>query len=733
MQFDTISLSGLHSHPRWIAWQEIERAGTKTKVPQNPNRRGHLAQSDNPETWATYAKARKLADIITRKATGGVGFVLGDLGDGTQLCGIDLDSCYDHETAAAAPHAVDIIRNFPRAYAEISPSLTGIKLYVRITAAHAALLRNALGQDISGKPRHGRTWARGPKQEVAVFHSNKYFAYTGKGFGQDPDICAQVGPNDSMGMTGIGPFLLVINELGPDYKSGRPRDRDTSGSGRLFHLAQWLKSAGGSREDFEDAIDDFPEAAAHVAAHGARAIERAWQRSPEAGDAPEIDTLTEEDIIQAFTEQYASALKYDHTIGKWFNYTGCYWKQENTKLASDYARSVSVAMVSGGKPSTVRAIKSVRTWEAIERGARTVRDFAIENDVWDADPMVLGTPSGTIDLKTGRSILNRPDDFISKVTAVSPVDLESFAAESDCPQWLEFLNTALNGDHGAIRFLQQWGGYCLTGETKEQSLVFVYGPGGAGKGTAINTIGDILGDYCVTVGMETLTASKHERHTTELARLRGARLARASETEKGRRWAENRIKNLTGQDVITARFMRQDDFEFRPQFKLTIFGNNRPSLKDVDSAIRRRFIVLPFDHPPEVRDPDLSGRLRREWPGILAWLIQGCLDWQKNGLTYPAVVTQATNEYFEQEDVFGQWLEDCCDVGPRFVDTVESLWNSWSSYAYELGEDPGSKNKTFPETLMQRRFERVKDTRKIRGVGYAGLRVSPSKAKEPQL
>jgi P4 family phage/plasmid primase-like protien len=203
----------------------------------------------------------------------------------------------------------------------------------------------------------------------------------------------------------------------------------------------------------------------------------------------------------------------------------------------------------------------------------------------------------------------------------------------------------------------------------------------------------------------------------------GARLAWASETEKGRAWAENRIKSLTGGDKITARFMRQNSFEFTPQMKLTIVGNNAPNLTTVDEAMKRRFIILPFDHPPKSKDTDLPAKLKAEWSGILSWMIEGCLDWQANGLIRPEVARRATEAYFAEQDIFAQWIEDCCELGD-FADTTANLWESWSSYAFENGEHPGNKKRSFPETLSQRGFEPVKDTMGIRGRGWRGLRVA---------
>jgi putative DNA primase/helicase len=204
-----------------------------------------------------------------------------------------------------------------------------------------------------------------------------------------------------------------------------------------------------------------------------------------------------------------------------------------------------------------------------------------------------------------------------------------------------------------IRFLQQWAGYCLTGDTREHALVFVCGPGGNGKSVLINVIMGILHEYAVTAAMETFTASKSDRHPTDLAMLRGRRLVTASESEEGRAWAESRIKQMTGGDPITARFMRQDFFTFCPQFKLIIIGNHKPVLHCVDDAARRRFNIVPFTRTPASPDPLLEEKLKTEWPGIFRWMIEGCLDWQAHRLIRPASVVDATEDYFSAPRVAG--------------------------------------------------------------------------------
>ena len=237
----------------------------------------------------------------------------------------------------------------------------------------------------------------------------------------------------------------------------------------------------------------------------------------------------------------------------------------------------------------------------------------------------------------------------------------------------------------------------------------------------------------INVATSTLTKKPHQAHAQELARMDGARLASVSETAKGDKWDENLIKSLTGGDRVTANFMRQNSFEFVPQMKLVIVGNNQPSLSDVDTAIQRRFNILPFDHPPKRKDPKLIDKLRREFPGILAWAMQGTLDWQANGLVRPDVVNAATSAYFAEQDTFGRWLEEHCELHPGYADTSETLWESWQRYAYANGEDPGSKLRVFPETMEQRGFKRVRDKGGIRGRGFAGVRLRDDRGDADEL
>jgi putative DNA primase/helicase len=217
--------------------------------------------------------------------------------------------------------------------------------------------------------------------------------------------------------------------------------------------------------------------------------------------------------------------------------------------------------------------------------------------------------------------------------------------------------------------------------------------------------------------MSTFIASNTEHHPTDLAKLRGARLVVAQETQKGRRWDETKIKALTGGDRITARFMRQDFFDFVPTFKLFISGNHKPRLASVDEAMRRRLLLVPFtvQIPPAERDPDLPRKLKAEWPAILRWCIEGCLEWQRIGLSPPPIVRDATDTYFRDQDTLGQWLDDCTrDDGPRAFALTADLFASWKEWCEGSNLKPGSQQ-ALSEALSARGYVKKRDNTGRRG------------------
>jgi putative DNA primase/helicase len=431
--------------------------------------------------------------------------------------------------------------------------------------------------------------------------------------------------------------------------------------------------------------------------------------------AAKAELLTEDSVALAFAERHRDELRFDHHVGKWYVWNGARWQYEDTCLAFSQARTL-VRELAKGMPEKVRLIASKAAFcGAVERFARADRAFATTSDAWDQDGYLLGTPAGTVDLRTGEIRQAVPEDYITKATAVAP------AGSADCPRWLQFLHEAAGGDQDLINFLRQFAGYSLTGDTKEHALIFAYGGGGNGKTVFLNTIAGIMGDYATASAMDTFVASSSDRHPTDLAMLRGASLVYASETEEGRQWAEARIKQMTGGDRIRARFMRQDFFEYLPQFKLLLIGNHQPSLRNVDDAARRRFNIVPLTRKPATPDRDLEAKLRAEWPGILRWMIDGCITWQKTGLVRPQVVTQATSEYFEEQDTIRQWIDERCETGKVLADTSTNLFRSWSTWANAHGERPGT-TKWFVQAMRRIGFRQY---RQNKARGFFGIEAKP--------
>ena len=432
------------------------------------------------------------------------------------------------------------------------------------------------------------------------------------------------------------------------------------------------------------------------------------------GDGPLPPGYTEDALALEFTSRHAEDWRYVAAWGQWLWWTGTHWQHETTLKAFDLARLVCrKGAASCRNPKIAAKVSSAGTVAAVERLARSDRRHAATSDEWDQDLWALNTPGGVVDLRTGVLL---PHDRIHRMTKIATA-----TPNSDCPSWRQFLATVTGNDRELQAYLARVIGYALTGVTVEHALFFLYGTGANGKSVFVNTIAAILGDYATNAAMDTFMATQGERHPTDMASLRGARLVTSIETEQGRRWAESRLKSLTGGDQISARFMRQDFFEFVPQFKLVVAGNHKPAIRTIDEAMRRRLHLIPFTVtiPPKERDRTLPERLLAERDGILAWAVQGCLEWQRTGLEPPEAVMAATEEYFEAEDALGRWLEECCLVGPNHTDTSADLFAGWKVWAEANGEFAGSQRR-FTDLMLARGFDKWRDPetdrRGLRGV-----------------
>jgi P4 family phage/plasmid primase-like protien len=352
----------------------------------------------------------------------------------------------------------------------------------------------------------------------------------------------------------------------------------------------------------------------------------------------------------------------------------------------------------------------------ITRLVKLDKGLRVSVSALDHDPWVINTPGGVVDLKT--TTLNKPDRgaLCTKATRVTP------EFDAACPTWMAFLWETTGGDQEVIDYLQRLVGYYLTGSTREQQFSFLYGEGGNGKGTFMNTLEEIFGDYVRTTPFTTFAETYGEQHSTELAMLHGARLVLTSEVAEGQRWNEQRVKSLTGGDPVTARFMRQDFFTYIPQFKLLFAGNSKPEMRNGGGpAMRRRTHLVGFTRKPRKVDLELREKLRPEYPAILAWGMRGTPLFLARGLNPPKAVLDATAEYFEEEDAVGQWLAEWCDVGGEFVALTTELFTSWEQYCNQLNIKAVGSAKRLASVLVTRGYGRWRDPQS-RQRGFQGIK-----------
>lgn len=434
------------------------------------------------------------------------------------------------------------------------------------------------------------------------------------------------------------------------------------------------------------------------------------QPEPDLGIPPEY---SDDALADGFSSKHADDLAYVSKWGRWMVWDGSRWQHDETLKVRDMARMSARSVASeaatrldlGPKAARIAtSLSSARTIGAIEQLARADRRHAVTAEQWDRDPWMLNTPGGIVDLQTGLIRPARKDDYATKITRVAP--------GGECPTWLKFLNVATDGNAELIEFMRRMAGYCLTGITREHALFFVYGTGGNGKGTFLNMLDWLLNDYARAANMDMFVEQKFASHPTDVAGLMGARLVTAQETEEGKRWHESRLKAFTGGDPITARFMRQDEFTFMPQFKLVFAGNHKPMLRNVDEAIRRRLYLIPFTVTVAAkdRDPNLPAKLRAEAGGILQWCIDGCLDWQNSMLAPPDVVLATTEEYFGGQDVLAQFFDECVEPGAYYSVRVPDLYKRYCQFMDGMGEF----------TLPRRRFTLALATKSMQPVKRGG-------------
>jgi P4 family phage/plasmid primase-like protien len=377
-------------------------------------------------------------------------------------------------------------------------------------------------------------------------------------------------------------------------------------------------------------------------------------------------------------------------LGGWLFYDKGRWHRDGEMLFYSATARVGRAMaeearndpdLDKNKRAVAMGMCSNRVVQNSMQYSRSDKRVRVEASDFDADLMQLNTPDGIVSLHDGTL---RPHDakaLHTRMAAVTP----SLAA---APVWTRFLQETTADDEGLQKYLQLLAGYALTGSTREHQMTFIWGPGGNGKSVFVNTIMSAMGDYAMNTPSNTFSARSDNAHPEGLARLRGARLVVASETQEGLAWNEALVKQVTGGDIVTARFMHQGSFEYKPQFKLIVMGNHKPRLANMDNGMKRRLQMVPFTVMPKNPDRDLENKLRAELPQILQWMIEGCRMWDAGGLQLPEIVSAATAEYFVDEDPVGRFIEDRCVARHDATVQTSALFEAWREWAEDQNESP---------------------------------------------
>lgn len=428
----------------------------------------------------------------------------------------------------------------------------------------------------------------------------------------------------------------------------------------------------------------------------ARPLDPATPANDEDGESP-IDGLPFTDLGNArrLVTSWGAEIRHAPQLGTWLTWDGNRWAEDITgevhrkAKATVDALETQLAVTPGDEDRKklfghwMRSQSSPRLAAMVEV-ARTEPAIPVRVSELDADPWALNTRGGVIDLRSGEVAGH---DRRALVTRLAPV---AFDPAAGCPTWDWFVHWAMQGDEELVAFLRRAVGYSLTGLVDEQCLFFCHGQGANGKSTLLGVLERLMGDYAIAAEPDLLIASNHERHPTGIADLLGRRLAIVQEVEEGRRLAEATVKQLTGGDMIRARRMRQDFFEFAPTHKLWMAANHRPNVRGTDHAIWRRIHLIPFEATVTDPDPRLVDKLVKELPGILNWALAGLAEWRSAGLRLPDKVRSATAEYRAEEDHVGRFIAECCEVGRGFSVPVTELRQAYEHWCSETGESAWS-------------------------------------------
>ena len=655
------------------------------KLPKNPITGGN-AMANNPSTWGTFEQA---VEAKEKFAFAGIGFQFKE-----PYFGVDLDKCIDD---------VDFVDEFVDtlgSYTEYSRSGNGIHIICK-------------GKLPDGARR---------KDKVEMYSNARYFVMTGNVYKEKRPIidCTETvkilhSKYLSKPMSSALPITVEKVNLDDQELINRARQSKTGGAFELLYQGQWeglytsqseadlafcnmlafwtqknyqqmdriFRTSGLYRKKWDEKRGQL--------LYSQLTIERAIASCDEVYNPnvplenivvkttnkkikskdPEFE-YTDTGNGQRFAYYYKDNIKYSKNRKKWFYWDGKVWREDTTneirRLADDCIAKMKKQAMSYEQDKQQELIKWAKRTESNKQKTNMIaetehlRDIAIDVDYFDTQPDLINVENGIINLRNGELINHNPDYRMSKI------GFSSYAEECKKPErWLQFLNEITDNNQELIDYLQKSVGYSLTASTKEQCLFICYGNGCNGKSTFMDVITTLMGTYALNMQAESIMVKKHSAAVnTDIARLKGSRFVTVAEPQEGMKLNESLIKQLTGGDKITARFLFAEEFEFKPEFKMWISTNHKPIISGTDNGIWRRIVLIPFTVkiPQDKIDRNLSYRLRKELPQIMRWAVEGCIKWQQEGLTkQPTCISQASEEYREEMDVLAKFIDDCIEDG----------------------------------------------------------------------
>ncbi len=514
---------------------------------------------------------------------------------------------------------------------------------------------------------------------------------------------------------GLEPVIKLVGGSAPIMNESVFVIPDGERNTTLTSIAGRMRAGGAEPDELLCALNEINESRCAPPLHEAEVRNIAASIAKYPVNEPVYSEVAFSDTGNAerFVRQHADTVRFVPQNGKWLMWHGSHWEFCDASTAINLAILSAKSLLDEAAKSTspisrdalskhARSSLSKSKLQATVALASAMPSIVVKNAELDSDDFLLGVENGVVDLRTG--------DFRPAVRAdlITLRCAARYEPEATCPVFDGFLARATGGDKDLQDYLQCLAGYALSGSTREQIFAFFHGNGANGKSTFLEVLRELMGGYATQTQPETLMASQRGGGaSSDLARLIGKRLVISNEVREGAQFEENLIKQLVGGDCVTARFLYQEHFEFRPKFKLMIAGNHQPVIKGDDDGMWRRVHLVPFKQqiPVHERDKNLGAKLAMERSGILNWAIKGCLRWQKDGLIPPACITNATQAYRDEMDLLRHWIDQECLTGPACRDRSGGLYKNYRDWCEASAIRPLTAP-IFLRKLESRGFER---------------------------